>query len=1110
MAAEGEKRMDADCNWYSRREFEEFYGDEAKETWDRCPPEGHEWVAVFHCAKTTEKECIDRSLLGGPMNMQRSLITPDRGIREGTALLLFNFQTRETLAPYRAAGAPGRNLEPTAWGGRFPWQVRTTGTAKRWPTGTRGELTALLKKNGTWISSHKLPAEWFPRPAARPKKATASKPTAVRPADQPQVTKPADSPAPQPSDAVGTPTGSDVFSDLPSSQESSSTTEADLAPANRTARPQYGDVNPFAPETSRPYYEDINPFDRPHYGDANPFDVNPPPPSQLEPEPEPELSALARAPAPARRSGLTAMDEMIQMASSSSSAAHAPQTTEQRTRSSHLQQFVGLDDEPPLAAAVGTTTGVTWQQQQLVAELEEEVEDEDEYCCTECGETGDGATDTSDGHWYCSACWAAMEQQADLEHPPQLVYMKLSQTGPCYEAERRLLVVLDAFGVRYREHRMAEDEDGNYVIRDEIDVAKTEAPNVCILSAKSTNGRSGANAKMGIIWNGQWNEEFGWSEGIQKLIQLGNGKKRAVAKPEDAPEVAKTRDYLVHKVIIARFQEMLLGGPEAVRAAAAAAPASASNASSGRTRTRNPGPLSAAAPSGGGGGFAALSGLDDNDNDDWSESDGEASPAAQRTSSSSTTTTLAHTSSSIGLLARWRWEPQRAKKEALKSAAKLMSTYFFRDLAEDTLHLMGTSSSSNSSASGSGSNGAGSSSGGGGEANGGSTQQRQQQQQQLCADAWHRAGERKDPMIPCNESAWPNVRIAFGLLIERWWGVERCDPVVQASMNELLKWCRTACHKLEEQASARHNPNLLHPDWQDDESGLDPPERDLEGMVRLRYKGCEVKLDNYRMDFLQSLLLQHAPDRQAQFNTRVFNCLLRYETLAKFDQGTQGSLPERVFDVLASDFGVDHECFASPLNVTARSFNSVFPDVDRFFGSKGSFFDFWPDTGAYEANPPFDEGSVAAMFHHINAILTSAEERERRRQETTEGGGGGSSEALPLLFITVTPFVPSDALCRPDDRFVLSQPLTLKAHEHAYTMGMRHRKSDEWTCPTDTVVCFIGNSAAAKAWPVTNRKLATLKAAWAPDSRAQASAATASAAAGNSYRLAPRSLASLS
>ena len=123
---------------------------------------------------------------------------------------------------------------------------------------------------------------------------------------------------------------------------------------------------------------------------------------------------------------------------------------------------------------------------------------------------------------------------------------------------------------------------------------------------------------------------------------------------------------------------------------------------------------------------------------------------------------------------------------------------------------------------------------------------------------------------------------------------------------------------------------------------------------------------------------------------------------------------------------------------------------------------------------------------------------------------GGSSEALPLLFITVTPFVPSDALCRPDDRFVLSQPLTLKAHEHAYTMGMRHRKSDEWTCPTDTVVCFIGNSAAAKAWPVTNRKLATLKAAWAPDSRAQASAATASAAAGNSYRLAPRSLASLS
>eukprot|EP01043_Picozoa_sp_COSAG02_P100592 COSAG02_NODE_36669_length_452_cov_0.623229_1_plen_150_part_11 len=150
-------------------------------------------------------------------------------------------------------------------------------------------------------------------------------------------------------------------------------------------------------------------------------------------------------------------------------------------------------------------------------------------------------------------------------------------------------------------------------------------------------------------------------------------------------------------------------------------------------------------------------------------------------------------------------------------------------------------------------------------------------------------------------------------------------------MEQLLKWCREACHKLEEQASGHHNVNLLHPDWQDDESGVELTRGD-DGKVWLRHGRVQKEIDSHRLDFMHSLLLEHSPDHAAQANTRVYNCLLRYETLSEFDQGTQGSLPERVFDVLRQEFGVEHECFASPVNVTARSFNSVFPDVDRFFG----------------------------------------------------------------------------------------------------------------------------------------------------------------------------------
>ena len=55
-----------------------------------------------------------------------------------------------------------------------------------------------------------------------------------------------------------------------------------------------------------------------------------------------------------------------------------------------------------------------------------------------------------------------------------------------------------------------------------------------------------------------------------------------------------------------------------------------------------------------------------------------------------------------------------------------------------------------------------------------------------------------------------------------------------------------------------------------------------------------------------------------QFNTRVYDVLLRYETLAQFDQGTQGTLPGPAFECLRDDWGVGHECFASPLNGPGR------------------------------------------------------------------------------------------------------------------------------------------------------------------------------------------------
>ena len=64
------------------------------------------------------------------------------------------------------------------------------------------------------------------------------------------------------------------------------------------------------------------------------------------------------------------------------------------------------------------------------------------------------------------------------------------------------------------------------------------------------------------------------------------------------------------------------------------------------------------------------------------------------------------------------------------------------------------------------------------------------------------------------------------------------------------------------------------------------------------------------------------------------------------------------FDALAARLGVTQECFASPLNCRFdRGHCSAFADTDGGFGSCGSFLQFEPAEGSYEANPPFVPGA---------------------------------------------------------------------------------------------------------------------------------------------------------
>ncbi len=105
------------------------------------------------------------------------------------------------------------------------------------------------------------------------------------------------------------------------------------------------------------------------------------------------------------------------------------------------------------------------------------------------------------------------------------------------------------------------------------------------------------------------------------------------------------------------------------------------------------------------------------------------------------------------------------------------------------------------------------------------------------------------------------------------------------------------------------------------------------------------------------------------FNNDLFCMLLRYYTIG--DTTSQAALPKNVFQFLENKLKIKQESFASPLNAYYSTYCSVFEDTDKYFGSIGSFFNFYPTKGIFEANPPFNEIYMQKMLEHIEYLLSN-------------------------------------------------------------------------------------------------------------------------------------------
>ncbi|GHP02247.1 hypothetical protein PPROV_000100400 [Pycnococcus provasolii] len=236
--------------------------------------------------------------------------------------------------------------------------------------------------------------------------------------------------------------------------------------------------------------------------------------------------------------------------------------------------------------------------------------------------------------------------------------------------------------------------------------------------------------------------------------------------------------------------------------------------------------------------------------------------------------------------------------------------------------------------------------------------------------------------------------------------------------------------------------------------------------------------------------ISHAnEDGELQFDESVFRrdafCILcRYAAMQGGGQtaggGFQAALYPQAFCVLKERFGVFCECFASPLNCHFPCFASACQDVDRAFGSLGSFFDGfsklvmgpWMDAQrravvkkradgggvirvphSFECNPPFEEAMVRAMADQLERLLRAYE-----------------ASRLVLQFFV---FIPawgeekSDAWSRLNGSAFLSKNITVPAVLHGYTEGSQHTKHHQRAVAShDTSIFMLQTNRAREMYVV--------------------------------------------
>lgn len=100
----------------------------------------------------------------------------------------------------------------------------------------------------------------------------------------------------------------------------------------------------------------------------------------------------------------------------------------------------------------------------------------------------------------------------------------------------------------------------------------------------------------------------------------------------------------------------------------------------------------------------------------------------------------------------------------------------------------------------------------------------------------------------------------------------------------------------------------------------------------------------------------------------IWCIVYRYQLLGS-NNHQLGMLPD-IMKQMQKDYNLNFECFASSINSTFPNYCSIYYDIEKYFGSMGSFFNIIPLKGTFGFNPPYQKNiitnSIEKLFTYLN------------------------------------------------------------------------------------------------------------------------------------------------